>query len=424
MPLSPSTASSPPSDAAVSSDLVSESDPPPSSIFPSQTEHSHDPSSTRPVPADTLLSISFNQDFTCFAAATEHGFRIYNSDPFREIFRRNFPSSAIDPPASPSHGGGGSGSGSGGIGLVQMLFRCNILALVGGGRNPQYPPNKIMIWDDHQCRCIGELSFRSEVKSVRLRRDRIVVVLLQKLFVYNFVDLKLLHQIETVTNPNGLCEISCLSNSFVLVCPGLQKGQIRVEHYELKRTKFIVSHDSRIAAMALTQDGRSVATASSKGTLVRIFNTLDGTLLQEVRRGTDRAEIHSLSFSPTAQWLAVSSDRGTVHVFSLKVDLRSLGSNVLPCASESSHPPQSLISSLSLIKGVLPKYFSSEWSVAKFHLQEGSHYIAAFGQKEKTIVIIGMDGSYYLCKFDPVSGGEMTQLEYYNFLNSDELSHD
>lgn len=211
----------------------------------------------------SLLHLSFNQDYGCFTTGTDRGFRIYNCDPFREIFRRD------------SDNGGG-------IGTVEMLFRCNILALVGGGDNPQYPMNKVMIWDDHQGRCIGELSFRSEVRGVRLRRDRIVVVLEQKIFVYQFKDLKLLHQIETISNPKGLCEVSQVSGSFVLICPGLQKGQVRVEHYASKRTKFILAHDSRIACFTLSKDGHLLATASTKGTLVRIFNTQDGTLLQEV----------------------------------------------------------------------------------------------------------------------------------------------
>ncbi|MBA0619710.1 hypothetical protein Godav_005520 [Gossypium davidsonii] len=381
------------------------------------------------VAPSSLLHLSFNQDHGCFAAGTDHGFRIYNCDPFREIFRRDF-------------------DRGGGIGVVEMLFRCNILALVGGGPDPQYPPNKVMIWDDHQSRCISELSFRSEVRSVRLRRDRIIVVLEQKIFVYNFVDLKLLHQIETIANPKGLCAVSQGAGSLVLVCPGLQKGQVRVEHYASKRTKFIMAHDSRIACFALSQDGQLLATASTKGTLVRIYNTIDGSLLQEVRRGADRAEIYSLAFSSNAQWLAVSSDKGTVHVFSLKISAGSPGTTQSRSTSEpvafevivfknflsnydehrnwfsaywrlnqvlQAAKKLALEQTLTRLC-VLPKYFSSEWSVAQFRLVEGSQYLVAFGHQKNTVVILGIDGSFYRCQFDPVNGGEMTQLEYHNFL--------
>jgi WD40 repeat protein len=240
----------------------------------------------RPFPAaKDLLHISFNQDYGCFAAGTKSGFRIFNCDPFREIFRRDLGPTATSTtipiptttPQDPIPGGGG-----GGVGVVEMLFRCNILALVGGGDAPHYPPNKVMIWDDHQSRCIGELSFKSPVRGVRLRRDRIVVVLDTKVYVYNFADLKLVHHIETAPNPKGLCAVSQQPGSIVLVCPGAQKGQIRVEHYGARKTKFINAHSSRVACFALSQDGRLIATASTKGTLVRIFNAAEGNLLQEV----------------------------------------------------------------------------------------------------------------------------------------------
>ncbi|XP_065853850.1 autophagy-related protein 18a-like [Euphorbia lathyris] len=344
-----------------------------------------------------IYHVSFNQDYTCFAAGFDNGFRVYNTDPFELTFRRD-----VD-----SHGG---------IGLVAMLFRCNFFCLVGGGPDPIYARNKVMIWDDHQSRYTGELSFRSEVKNVKLRRDKIVVVLLQKICVYNFADLKVLHQIETFMNPNGLCEISNTSSPMVLACPGIQKGQIRVENYGSNRTKIVMAHDSRIACMSMTPDGRLLASASNKGTLIRIFNTLDGSLLQEVRRGAERAEIYSLAFSSKAQWLAVSSDKGTVHVFSLKVD-SGLSANDRSLTVPEPNNSNSLgVSSLSILRGVLPKYFSSEWSVAQFRLPEGVQHFVAFGHQKNTVVIIGMDGSFYRCEFDPAIGGEMNQLEHHNFL--------
>ncbi|CAN1791159.1 Autophagy-related protein 18a, partial [Linum perenne] len=71
---------------------------------------------------------------------------------------------------------------------------------------------------DWDASVIDELFFRSEVRSVKLRRDMIIVVLEQKIFVYNFADLKLLHQIETISNPKGLRAVSYGSGSLLLVC--------------------------------------------------------------------------------------------------------------------------------------------------------------------------------------------------------------
>ncbi|KDP21619.1 hypothetical protein JCGZ_03290 [Jatropha curcas] len=361
---------------------------------------------------EELLSATWNQDYGCFATGTNRGFRIYNCEPFKETFRRDLK--------------------SGGFKIVEMLFRCNILALVGADGNSQYPPNKVLIWDDHQSRCIGEFSFRSEVRAVKLRRDRIVVVLEHKIYVYSFMDLKLLHQIETLTNPRGLCCLSHQSNTCVLACPGLRRGQVRIEHFGLNVMKLINAHDSHLACITLTMDGLLLATASTRGTLIRIFNTMDGSRLQEVRRGVDRAEIYGIALSQNVQWLAVSSDKGTVHIFSLRVRVAGEDSSSHPIQGpsllnqSSSTSLDTLISpstssnpgsSLSFMRVVLPKYFSSEWSFAQFHLPEDIQFIAAFGS-QNTVIIVGMDGSFYRCSFDPIHGGEMLQQEYVRFLKT------
>jgi hypothetical protein len=59
----------------------------------------------------------------------------------------------------------------GGIGIVEMLFKSNIIALVGGGSKPAFPPTQFVLWDDHQKKSIGSIDFKSNIKAVRLRKD-------------------------------------------------------------------------------------------------------------------------------------------------------------------------------------------------------------------------------------------------------------
>ena len=74
-----------------------------------------------------------------------------------------------------------------------------------------------------------------------------------------------------------------------------------MELYDLKKTNLIEAHEASLACFALNTDGSRLATASEKGTIIRIFDTASGHALQEVRRGADRAEIYSLSFNYNAQ---------------------------------------------------------------------------------------------------------------------------
>lgn len=71
--------------------------------------------------------------------------------------------------------------------------------------------------------------------------------------------------------------------------------------------------------MALNRNGELLATASEKGTLVRVWNTSKGKAVCIFRRGADKAEIRDLQFSKNNTFMSVSSDHATIHLF--KIDL-------------------------------------------------------------------------------------------------------
>jgi WD40 repeat protein len=64
-----------------------------------------------------------------------------------------------------------------------------------------------------------------------------------------------------------------------------------------------------------SRDGECVATASERGTLIRVFNARNGEILGEFRRGSFPARIVSIGFAPGGRGMVAYSDKGTVHVF-------------------------------------------------------------------------------------------------------------
>ena len=70
----------------------------------------------------------------------------------------------------------------GGIGIIEMHYKTNMIAIVGGGKFPKYPPNKVMIWNDHTKRCCAEFTFLTDVKGVKLRREKYSKIFAKKIF--------------------------------------------------------------------------------------------------------------------------------------------------------------------------------------------------------------------------------------------------
>ncbi|EGR27531.1 WD repeat domain phosphoinositide-interacting protein 3 [Ichthyophthirius multifiliis] len=327
---------------------------------------------------EEILYLSFNQDQECFSCGTEQGFVIYNTDPFQHIYNRDF---------------------GGGIGIVEMLNRCNIIALVGGGKQPKFAPTKVQLWDDNQLKRIAEMNFRSEVKGVKLRETCIIVVLETKIYAHNFSDLRLFDTINTCPNPLGLCSINTKGNFMILASPHKNVGEVNVKFYEEDRTVVIKAHQSALNCLQLNHNGSKLATASQKGTLIRIYNTQKGEILQELRRGSEYAQIYSIAFHPKGKYVACSSDSGTIHIFML-LQQQGIVDDVEENNQEVKQNPKS---TLKFLKFIVP-YFDNERSFAQCKIGEYKSKIT-FDQNNG-IIAITYQGQVYQGKFNVENGGE------------------
>ena len=168
-----------------------------------------------------------------------------------------------------------------------MIYKTNIIVLVFEGER-----NKVVIWDDHEKKKRTEITFNKNqlINNIKLRKDMMVVALNEKAFIFNFVTLKLIEQVETYANPLGLVAISSAEKpaSKIICVPSTEKGHLNVLNFVVDKSidLRIMAHDAtEIGAIAVNNEGTLIASASVRGHIIKIFSTDGGDLVQEVKRG-------------------------------------------------------------------------------------------------------------------------------------------
>lgn len=258
--------------------------------------------------------VGFNFDSNFFCVGTDIGFDIYEtkSDPLELLLSRQL---------------------DGGIGLVQILENTNIFGLVGGGENPRFVPNKLIIWNDDKSEIVNEFRCDSFIINCYMKQNCIFIICADNITLINLKTMNIIKNFNTINNPKGISSISNDPKKYILAFPNKDKGSFLVLHFpELEENnqemaqklgtlknneKSIQAHEGDICVLCLNYEGTKIASASDRGTVIRLFNTKDGTKLGEYRRGTDPANIYSLSFSLDSSLLGLTSDHGTCHIFRL-----------------------------------------------------------------------------------------------------------
>jgi WD repeat-containing protein 45 len=88
---------------------------------------------------------------------------------------------------------------------VLACHTSSVLFLVGGGRSPRYPPNKVVFWDDALGKEVAELEFRERVRGVACRRGWLAVALRRRVVVFQLgASVARYGEWDTADNPRGM----------------------------------------------------------------------------------------------------------------------------------------------------------------------------------------------------------------------------
>ncbi|KAF6070456.1 WD domain, G-beta repeat family protein [Candida albicans] len=289
----------------------------------------------------TINDLSFNPDYSSISVSTSDGFKIFNCEPFGEFYSQDTP--ARFPTA-----------------FLKMLFSTSLTIVV-----PQTQDNLgnrlLKIYNLKQNLKICELNFPSSIIDIKLNRKRLLVVLdTGQLYIYDLSCVRLLKILQLSFNEHDgdqkfIGDLSADDSSWLIIPVQSTNNQTDLLNAEtgsqpstpkltpsdsdikkdsegwvvvydtinLAPVVIFEAHHSTIARICISHRDNKVATASIKGTIIRIFDLkeFEGKVkvhkVKNLRRGHNLVKVNSLSFHNDNHILGCGSESNTIHLFKI-----------------------------------------------------------------------------------------------------------
>jgi len=314
---------------------------------------SQPPAAAQPPPV--FYSISINQTKDRATCATKDGYTVFRS-PTLDVETTERRVLTSDP-------------GPGGVvRLACRLDSSNIFAVVGTRRSGKFTENCMVMWDDRMSRSPCTVEYAAPIVGLRMAHNRILIATKNCVGMHRIEQQHLSSEMRKNTwdNPYGACDLVYVSNGSgddderrsVAAFPSPTRGEViicsrpdRPEQQDVARggksssssssssSKApprsvkqtydirVPAHKSDIRVIALSPRGNLVATCSKKGTVVRLFETLEGKCIRQFRVTFDaqNTHIYDMQFSVDGTFLVVSTSHagGSVHVFATPTEPKS-----------------------------------------------------------------------------------------------------
>ncbi|XP_063512585.1 WD repeat domain phosphoinositide-interacting protein 1 isoform X2 [Pongo pygmaeus] len=345
-----------------------------------------------------LTCFSFNQDCTSLAIGTKAGYKLFSLSSVEQLDQVHGSNEIPD------------------VYIVERLFSSSLVVVVSHTK-----PRQMNVYHFKKGTEICNYSYSSNILSIRLNRQRLLVCLEESIYIHNIKDMKLLKTLLDIpANPTGLCALSINHSNSYLAYPGsLTSGEIVLyDGNSLKIVCTIAAHEGTLAAITFNASGSKLASASEKGTVIRVFSVPDGQKLYEFRRGMKRyVTISSLVFSMDSQFLCASSNTETVHIFKLE----QVTNRPEEPSTWSGYMGKMFMAATNYLPTQVSDMMHQDRAFATARLNfSGQRNICTLStiQKLPRLLVASSNGHLYMYNLDPQDGGECVLIKTHSLLGS------